>query len=119
MLVQISDLHITAPGRRVAGRVDTAAYLRRCVARLGELVPRPAAVIATGDLVDAGTVLEYEALRDLLAPLAAPLYLMMGNHDDRAAFRAVFGAADYLRGGGEHVQYAFDAGPLRVIALDT
>ena len=72
ILAQISDLHITAPGTLLVGKIDTAAFLRRCVARLGALVPRPDAVIVTGDLVDRGTVAEYEALRELLAPLAMP-----------------------------------------------
>lgn len=119
LLAQISDLHITEPGQRVCGRVDTGAYLRRCVTRLGALATAPDAVIVTGDLVDRGTIREYETLRELLASLAMPVYLLLGNHDDRAAFRAVFGDAPYLRAAGDHVQYAFDLGALRVLALDT
>jgi len=48
-----------------------------------------------------------------------PVYLMLGNHDDRAAFRAIFGDAAYLRDTAEHVQYAVDAGELRILALDS
>jgi 3',5'-cyclic AMP phosphodiesterase CpdA len=118
VLVQISDLHITEPGALCMGRVDTGAFLRRCVARLLQLTPRPDAVLVTGDLVDLGTVREYEHLRELIAPLAAalPTYLMLGNHDARSEFRGVFDDARYA---GDFVHYAFDAGPLRVIALDT
>lgn len=118
LLAQISDLHIQPLGKLIADRIDTAAYLERCVARLNALVPRPDAVIVTGDLVDQGTVEEYERLRALLAPLEMPVYLLMGNHDERGAFRSVFGDARY-RSGGAFVQYAVDVGGLRVIALDT
>ncbi len=119
VLAQISDLHIVAPGQLLLGRIDTARFLARCVDRLAALTPRPDAVIVTGDLVDRGTVDEYEHLRALLAPLPMPVYLMLGNHDDRAAFRAVFGAAPYLRDATPFVQYRVDLGALRVLALDT
>ncbi|MEJ7603604.1 MAG: phosphodiesterase [Kofleriaceae bacterium] len=109
VLAQISDLHITA-GELIYGRVDTAQFLARAVSKLREI--RPAAVIVTGDLVEGGTVGEYDRLRGLLAPLDVPVHLLLGNHDDRAAFRNVFG-------GGEFIQFTFDVGPLRVIALDT
>jgi hypothetical protein len=32
-LAQISDLHIQVPGARIGGRVDTTAYLERCIER--------------------------------------------------------------------------------------
>jgi 3',5'-cyclic AMP phosphodiesterase CpdA len=50
-----------------------------------------------------------------------PVYLMVGNHDDRATLRKVFDA-DYLQKEGtgtDFVQFAFDLGELRVIALDS
>jgi 3',5'-cyclic AMP phosphodiesterase CpdA len=119
LLAQISDLHIKRPGGLAYRRVDTAAYLARCVAALNALVPRPDAVIVTGDLVDQGDPQQYEHLKTLLAPLELPCFLMVGNHDDRAAVRAAFPDRAELHSGGEFVQYAFDAGALRVIALDS
>lgn len=119
LLAQISDLHILAPGSLAYGRIDTALYLSRCVDALNRLDRRPDAVLVTGDLVDNGHPDAYRHLRALLAPLDAPWYLMVGNHDDRAALRAVFDDRPELSACGEFVQYAFDAGNLRVIALDT
>ena len=81
LLAQISDLHIKRPGALAYRRVDTAAYLSRCVAALNALEPRPDAVIVTGDLVDQGEPEQYEHLKALLAPLAIPYYLLVGNHD--------------------------------------
>lgn len=119
LLAQISDLHIKRPGALAYRRVDTAAYLERCVARLNALEPKPDAVVVTGDLVDLGSLVEYEALKKLLAPLTMPVYLLVGNHDNRAALREVFDEHTYLRTGSEFVQYAVDIGPLRLVALDS
>jgi len=121
LLAQISDLHIKVPGALAYRKVDTAACLRLCVERLNTMSPRPDAVLVTGDLTDFGTVEEYRHVADCLKPLTMPVYLMVGNHDDRAALREVFDA-DYLRKvgtGTDFVQFAFDLGEFRVIALDS
>jgi len=119
LLAQISDLHIKRPGALAYRRVDTAAYLTRCIAALNALDPRPDAVIVTGDLVDQGEAQQYEHLKALLAPLDIPYLLLVGNHDDRAALRAVFPERAELHSGSEFVHYAVDVGPLRLIALDS
>ena len=119
LLAQISDLHIKRPGALAYRRVDTAASLARCIARLNALTPRPDAVIMTGDLVDGGSPEEYAHLKSLLATLELPYYLVPGNHDDRDALRDAFPERAELRAGGEFVQYALDLGPLRLIALDS
>jgi Icc protein len=120
LLAQISDLHIKPQRRLAYGVVDTATMLERCVAAIRALPQRPDAVIATGDLVDLGRPDEYGLLREILAPLAAlPLYLLPGNHDERAALRAAFPDHGYLRQWEPFVQYAIDAHALRLVALDT
>ncbi|TDN69448.1 phosphodiesterase [Paraburkholderia sp. BL10I2N1] len=119
ILAQISDLHIKNPGALAYRRVDTAAALTRCTARLNALDPRPDAVLMTGDLVDQGTPEQYRHLKSLLAGLEIPYYLLVGNHDERAALRAAFPERPELSSGGEFVQYTVDIGPLRVIALDS
>ncbi|MBL27161.1 MAG: phosphodiesterase [Rhodospirillaceae bacterium] len=118
LFAQISDLHILPPGERLTGRVDTAAHLQAAVERLNALEPRPAFVIATGDLVDQGAADEYAHLRAIIAPLGIPVHLMVGNHDAREALRAAFPDHTYL-GTGPFVQYVIESGPLRLIALDT
>lgn len=119
LLAQISDLHIKRPGALAYRRVDTAACLARCVERLNALLPRPDAVLITGDLVDQGTAEQYAYLKTLLAPLEMPYYLMVGNHDDRTALREAFPDRSELKTEGEFVQYAIDVGPLRIVALDS
>ena len=119
LLAQISDLHIKQPGALAYRRVDTAASLARTIARLNALVPRPDAIVMTGDLVDRGDADEYRHLKTLLAPLEIPYFLMIGNHDAREALREVFPERAELRAGGEFVQYTVDIGDVRLIALDS
>jgi 3',5'-cyclic AMP phosphodiesterase CpdA len=116
-VAQISDLHIVAPGRLMAGEVDTAGYARAAVEHLRRLDPQADAVLATGDLVDDGRVASYEHLRDLVTALPAPLWILPGNHDDRTSLRAAFPGRAELGTSGV-VQFVID-GPLRVVALDS
>ncbi|MGD1904716.1 MAG: phosphodiesterase [Leptolyngbyaceae cyanobacterium] len=118
LIAQITDLHIQPEGKRAYGIVDTNQFLARAVTQLNRLNPQPDLVIATGDLVDEGSVAEYQALKTLLAPLQAPLYLAMGNHDHRAHFRQIFPELTYVPKDGP-VHYVIESHPLRLIVLDT
>ena len=79
LLAQITDTHIKAQRKLAYGIVDTAAFLERCVTHVLQLPQRPDVVVMTGDLVDYGRADEYALLRELLAPLPMPLYLLPGN----------------------------------------
>jgi 3',5'-cyclic AMP phosphodiesterase CpdA len=81
--------------------------------------PQPDLVLATGDLVEEGTPAEYRRLRGLLAPLAMPVYVIPGNHDDRRALRSAFADHAYLPSGDGPIHYALDGHELGLIALDT
>ncbi len=119
LLCQISDLHVTAGGRPAYGVVDTVACLERCVHRIARLDPRPDMVIATGDLVDVPGPDAYGLLRELLAKMPVPVYLLAGNHDERGALRSAFPDHRYLPREGEFLQYSIDDYPVRVLVLDT
>lgn len=126
LLVQLSDPHITHPGRLLCGRVDTAAALRHAVERVLQIRPRPVAVLISGDLVDAGHPAEYAQLRALLAPLTdagLPLALLPGNHDARDPLQAAFADLPGVHcgePGAAALQYALDLpGPLRLVVLDS
>jgi len=119
LIAQISDLHIQARGALSYGVVDTAQYLRACAAHIRGLRQRPDVVVATGDLTDGGKPEEYALLRELLAELQLPLYLIPGNHDERATLRAAFADHDYLRQNEEFICYAIEDWPVRIVALDT
>lgn len=118
LVAQISDLHVGLPGHLAFDRIDASACLARCVAHILGLRPRPDLVVASGDLVDLGTTAEYRRLRELLAPLPMPVYLMPGNHDDRAALRTEFGDHGYLPAHGT-LHYSLDTEAMQLIMLDT
>jgi 3',5'-cyclic AMP phosphodiesterase CpdA len=119
IIAQISDLHVAERGGLVYDRFDTGSSLARCVGHILGLMPRPAVVLATGDLVRDGGAGEYRYLRELLAPLTMPVYLIPGNHDDRGALRAAFPGHEYLPGEGRTMNYAVEGFPVRMLALDT
>ncbi len=119
LIAQITDFHISEPAGKPEMLYRTADHLVAAVAHLNALDPRPDLVFATGDLVDLGTVAEYERVRSLLAPLAIPVHLLAGNHDNRQTLRAVFSDHAYLQADGPFLQYALEDGPLRIIVLDT
>jgi Icc protein len=117
LIAQITDFHIKARGKIAYRVVDTASCLTQAVAAVAALDPAPDVVVATGDLTDFGRPEEYELLRELLAPLPCPVYLVPGNHDEREAMRRAF-AGGYLPANG-FLNYAIDDYPLRLVALDT
>jgi 3',5'-cyclic-AMP phosphodiesterase len=119
VIAQITDTHIRPEGVLAYQRLDTAPYLARAVKHLQRLKPRPDVVLATGDLVDAGSSEEYRRLHDLLAPLPMPVYLIPGNHDDRAALADAFSDHAYLPRPVRFIQYVVEEYPVRLVALDT
>lgn len=119
LIAQISDPHICPEGQLAYRRVDTAGYLARCVEHLQGFVPQPHLVLVTGDLVDAGRPEEYRRLRDLLAPLTMPVFLIPGNHDERDALAGEFSDHAYLPRRGTFLHYVVEGYPLRLIGLDT
>ncbi len=122
VIAQFSDLHVMAAGRNGFG-VDAAAGLERCIAHLAGLDTPPDLLVASGDLVDAGTPAEYARLRELLSRVRVPLCLMPGNHDRRAPLRQAFADHAYLVQGGRNeegrIHYYRDVRGLRIIALDS
>lgn len=119
LIAQISDMHVKARGALSYRVVDTARFLRAAIAHIMALKQRPDIVVATGDLADGGKPEEYALLRELLAELDMPVYMIPGNHDERGHLRAAFPDHAHLGQGDEFIQYVIDAHPLRIVALDT
>jgi 3',5'-cyclic-AMP phosphodiesterase len=112
LLVQLSDPHVGADW----GDGDSVAMLAAAVESVRAVEPKPDAVLISGDLADHAVDVEYDQVRELLAPLEAPLYVLPGNHDDRLALRRHF---DVPGADEQPVQYAADLGPLRLVVLDS
>ncbi|WP_347976068.1 phosphodiesterase [Microbacterium sp. ProA8] len=121
ILLHISDTHLRAASTpRLFDALDGAAQLTRALDVIEESGVRPDAVVFTGDLVDLGERGAYADLRALVEPFAerigARVLWVMGNHDDRAAFRAeLLDEASDRR----PVDRVDELDGLRVVTLDT
>jgi Icc protein len=117
----LSDLHIAED----VGNNYRGFYPHK---NLETIVPQvvsyaPDAVAITGDLARlTGQVGDYQNLKKLLAPLRekAPVYVSLGNHDNRDNFLQVFDALPDTRQtiAGKYVVVA-EKPPVRVIMLDS
>lgn len=115
-LIQVSDVHLIAPGKKLFG-LDPAARLDACLADIAANHADAALCVITGDLADAGEPAAYRYLAAALARLPMPVRLLLGNHDDRPAFRAAFPQEPIDADG--FVQSVLDTPAGRMIFLDT
>ena len=90
VIAQISDPHVTLP-REGPSNSDSLVHLQRAVEHLTRLPVRPDVVLVTGDCVDDGHPDEYALFQKLVRPLPMPVYVVPGNHDDRAETLRTFG----------------------------
>ncbi len=99
VIAQLSDIHIGGPNAGSGERFSTA------LREINQMSSRPNLVVLTGDVTHNGTIEEWTELRERLSELLVPWEAIPGNHDrtiaDLAGHRAI------------------DAGPLRLILLDT
>jgi 3',5'-cyclic AMP phosphodiesterase CpdA len=88
-LLQLTDIHLTAPGKTIGGR-DPNANFEKAIQHALKAHPDAEAMIITGDLSDWGEKDDYQRLRTIVEACDLPVHLCIGNHDDRATFSAVF-----------------------------
>ncbi len=119
-LLHLSDTHLLAGNRALAGRFDTAANLTRTLEAAEATGIRPDAIVFTGDLTDLGEPEAYALLREAVEPVAArlgaPVIWVAGNHDERPALRRDLLGLEPTE---QPVTGVWDLGGLRLIALDT
>ncbi|MEV8213454.1 phosphodiesterase [Leifsonia sp. NPDC077715] len=119
-LLHISDTHLLAGGERLYGSVDSEQHLRALLDEVEASGGRPEAIVFTGDLADRGQPDAYQRIRALVDPAAermgARVIWVMGNHDERAAFRE--GLRDELPDVSP-VDDVYWVGGLRIIVLDS
>jgi len=120
-IVHLSDTHFVAGGAGLyGGSVDSETHLRQLFSELDASGARPEAIIITGDLADVGDPIAYQELRAIVEPAAlrygAQVIWVMGNHDERGAFREVLLGQNPSTAPVDRVHWV---GGLRVIALDS
>ena len=116
IIAQISDTHIALDTPDADRRL---ADFSRVIAHINALDPQPDVIVHTGDVVHNGRPDEYARAVSILSGARAPVYVLVGNKDDRANLRAAFSAAGYLPGEDSFIQYAIEDFPIRLLVLDT
>lgn len=112
VIAHISDLHING---KISDHSDPhLVRLEQIVDHLCAMKRLPDALVVAGDLADHGSEQVYRRVDEQLRRCPFPVVVAVGNHDDRAAVRAVFGG-----GPDEFIQFAVDVGEVRVIVIDT
>lgn len=118
-ILHLSDTHFVGEGD-LYGSVDSERHLRQLFDELEQSAARPEAIVFTGDLADTGDPGAYARLRAIVDPAAARMgtrvIWVMGNHDDRSAFRQ--GLLDQGPGSAP-IDRVYDVNGLRIIALDS
>ena len=117
LIAQISDTHILEKSSDQAAGASRAENLRRCIADINR--HGVDLVIHTGDSVQNGEAEEYAHLREILADLEAPLYLVPGNRDRHGALRDALNHLSYLPRDGDFLHYVVEDHPIRLVALDS
>lgn len=89
-VLQLADIHLRADGGEVYGR-DAEHRLRLVLQACARELPAPDLIVLTGDQCDDGELEGLRRLREILAPIGAPVLAIPGNHDGPDAQREVFG----------------------------
>jgi 3',5'-cyclic-AMP phosphodiesterase len=119
-LIQLSDTHILPAGELQHGTVDTFTNLEAALAAVAASGAGVSALLLTGDLTDDGSPTAYRRLRETVEPaadrLGARVIYVMGNHDERTAFRTELLSAASTTESHDTVHWV---GGLRIVVLDT
>lgn len=94
----LADTHIPAKSDIVSTGVNMTENLQKVVQQLTDAAARPLMAMIVGDCAHLkGEVEDYALLRETLSPLAKidmPVYLALGNHDERENCAAAFPGVD-------------------------
>lgn len=118
LIAQLSDMHVSKPGRLFGGRKDTRAAFARALSRIGALNPKPDLLLLSGDLAETGAAEEYDFIAEQLSRITCPVAAIPGNHDIREEMLRKLPHYATAQEGG-HLSFVHDALPLRVLGLDT
>lgn len=118
LIAQVSDPHISDAGCDPATGIDAGVRLTRVLEAIGASIPRVDGIVVSGDLVEHGTDADYRRLAAILDIATAPVWLMVGNHDDRDALARAFPG---LRSqfSADRLRYVIDGDSLRFVMLDS
>ena len=113
--VWMSDPHFTKEGD-VLGH-DPRVRLQAAIDHINANYSHASYCIISGDMVNRGTLDDYNVLKSKLANLRIPFLPMVGNHDDRSMFRSVVPLPESCM--ENFIQYSVAASGCLILCLDT
>ena len=112
--VQISDSHI---GFSLPANPDVAGTLSATVDKINAMPQQPAFVMHTGDVTHLAKAEQFDAAKQILGRLKAPLFVIPGEHDAIGADGAKRFATAFPNGLAPDGWWSFDRGGVHFIAL--
>lgn len=120
LLAQISDTHFRSQNQKLYGFIDVNAGNADVVSQLNALRERPDAVVVSGDIVNCGRPQEYLVARQILGSLNYPLFIIPGNHDDKAhLLEYLQPICPQLGSDPDNIHYAVDDFATRLLFIDS
>jgi Icc protein len=121
--IHLTDTHFPPrPSERIED-IDPVSNLHRVLARVRELAVRPAFLLISGDLSNAGDPESYRhfkvALDELREEFGVPVLLGLGNHDRRGPFRQIILGEALADDEGARYFYSARIGDFRILMLDS
>jgi len=114
--IHITDTHLVPPGEPLCG-LEPSARLTKAIDTVNRIDGDAAFAVVTGDLSYHGMEPAYRTLREILADLAMPHHLLIGNHDDRESFKRIFPETPVDENG--FVQYTIETAMGAFVMLDS
>src|SRR5580692_7122882 len=110
--VQISDSHI---GFARPENPDVAGTLQKTIDAINALPVQPSFVVHTGDVTHLSKPAQFDAAKQLLSTLKAPLIVIPGEHDVIGTPQAFFAA--FQRGDAPNGWFSWDQGGVHFVSL--
>jgi Icc protein len=117
--IHITDTHLGPRRDFLFHGYHAARHLQRLVSLINAMPQPPDFVVHTGDLINDRSAESCAIAADILAALNVPLYLVTGNHDDRALLRKYLDAPLHPSGDPDApLDYVFEVRGERFLVLD-
>jgi Icc protein len=115
-IAHLADFHLPGAPNKAVNGVQPHANLVQAAAALAKQTPPPELIVLGGDQLENGEHDSYQAVTDAFKDLAAPVHMVLGNHDSLAGFRRTSQPAKAPDFPG---YYSFDVKGLHVVILNS
>ena len=121
-IIQFTDLHLRGDDKLSFGVADTVKLVGDTMKYFNEMPEEdlPEFFVVTGDLADNGNLTAYHKIHEYLTQLPRPVYVLPGNHDNRANMKEILKEMCPVEEEMDpYICYSIDDQPIRAIIVDT